>query len=75
MLFVVEKFSDGLQNNVIDFKNKSASRDMFDTLQMCVFVQVMGKDATRVMEKDASICFFLMFKFSYLCESTTAIYF
>ena len=64
---LIEKVNDDLLDELIDFRNDSACKDMFETLWICefwakVFVSYpkMGKECIKVL---------LPFTITYLCEA------
>ena len=64
----IEKVTDGLQDELIEFRNDSACKDMFETLSICKFWARMctisypriGKECIKVL---------LPFSITYLCEA------
>ena len=63
----IEKVTDNLQDELIDFRNDSACKEMFDTLSICEFwenasvsYQQIGKECIKML---------LPFSITYLCEA------
>ena len=64
---LIEKVADDLQDELIDFRNESACKDMFETLSICKFwarvcvcYPRVGKECIKVL---------LPFSIMYLCEA------
>ena len=63
----IEKFTDDLQDELIDFRNESACKDMFETLSICKFWARVCVPYPRVGKKCIKVL--LPFCIMYLCEA------
>ena len=63
----IEKVTDDLQDELIDFRNESACKDMFETLSICKFWAKVYVSYPRVGKECIKVL--MAFSIRYLCEA------